>query len=116
MYAHDTSQDVSDKSVDVIESKLQEKFKLCAEWMLRNKLSINIQKTLCMLIGTTQRLLKCRNLNIDFNGVRIEFVKQAQLLGAYIDSSLSWDTHVEFVSKKIIRKLAVLKRVSYFMP
>jgi hypothetical protein len=28
----------------------------------------------------------------------------------------SWDAHVEFVSKKIIRKLAVLERVSYFMP
>ena len=40
----------------------------------------------CMLIGTTQRLLKCRNLNIDFNGVQIEFVKQAKPLGVYIDS------------------------------
>jgi hypothetical protein len=60
MYADDTSQDVSDKSVDVIESKLQEDFKLCAEWMLRNKLSINIQKTKCMLIGTTQWPLKSK--------------------------------------------------------
>jgi hypothetical protein len=42
MYADDTSQDVSDKLVDAIESKLQEDFKLCAEWMLSNKLSINI--------------------------------------------------------------------------
>jgi hypothetical protein len=42
--------------------------------------------------------LKCRNLNIDFNGVQIEFVKQAKLLGVYIDSTLSWDAHVEFVS------------------
>jgi hypothetical protein len=84
MYADDTSQDVSDKSVDVIESKLQEDLKLCAEWMLRNKHSINIQKTQCMLIGTTQRLLKCRNLNIDFNDVQIEFVKRAKILGVYI--------------------------------
>jgi hypothetical protein len=60
--------------------------------------------------------LKCRNLNIDFNGVQIEFVKQARLLVVYIDKTLSWDALVEFVSKKIIRKLAVPKRVSYLMP
>jgi hypothetical protein len=69
-----------------------------------------------MIIGTTQTLLKCKNLNIDLNGVGIEFVKQPKLLGVYINWTLSWDAHVEFVSKKIIRKLAILKRVSYLMP
>jgi hypothetical protein len=39
-----------------------------------------------MLIGTTQRLLKCGNSNIDFIGIQIEFVKQAKLLGFYIDN------------------------------
>jgi hypothetical protein len=42
-------------------------------------------------------------------------VKQAKLLGVHIDATLSWDAHVEYVSKKIIRKFAVLKRGSYFL-
>ena len=60
-----------------------------------------------MLIGTSKRLQKCRNLSINFNDVQIEFVKQARLLGVYIDNTLSWDVHVDFISKKILRKLAV---------
>lgn len=84
--------------------------------MIKNKLSINLQKTQCMLIGSSKRLQKCRNLNINFSGVQIEFVKQAKLLGIYIDNTLSWNAHIDFISKKIIGKLAVLRRVSYFMP
>jgi hypothetical protein len=60
MYGDDSSQNVSYKYVYVIELKLQKDFKFYVEWMLRNKLSINIQKTestQSMLIGTTQRLL-----------------------------------------------------------
>jgi hypothetical protein len=69
-----------------------------------------------MLIGTTERLLQCGNLDIDFKGVQITFVKEATLLGIYIDDTFSWDAPVEFVTKKVIGKLAVLKSVSYFMP
>lgn len=62
-----------------------------------------------MLIVSSKRLQKCRNQNINFSGVKIEF------LGVYIDNTLSWNAHIDFISKKILRKLAVLRRVSYFM-
>lgn len=42
MYADDTSQDVNDESVDVIEKKPQEDLNLGIEWMIKNKLSINL--------------------------------------------------------------------------
>lgn len=51
-------------------------------------------------------------MNIYFSGVQIEFVKQAKLLGVYIDNTSSWNVHIDFISKKILGKLAV----SYFMP
>lgn len=43
-------------------------------------------------------------------------MKQAKLLGVYIDNTLSWDAHINFISKKILGKLVVLRRVSNFMP
>lgn len=76
MYADDLSQDVSEKSVGVIEKKLQEDLKLSTEWMIKNKLSINRQKTQCMVIGTSIRLQNCKNLNKSVSGVQIEFVKR----------------------------------------
>lgn len=43
-------------------------------------------------------------------------LKQAKTWGVYIDNTFSWNVHVEIITKKIVRKLVVLKRVSYFMP
>lgn len=42
MYADDTSHNVNDESVDVIEKNPQEDLKLGIEWIIKNKLSINL--------------------------------------------------------------------------
>jgi hypothetical protein len=62
IYADDTSQDVTDKSVDIIETKLmwsQKQYEL-DEWkQINNELEKN---TVYMLVGTKQRLSKCRKI------------------------------------------------------
>lgn len=44
MYADDTSQDVTDKSVDIIETKLICDLKSSMNWMNENKLTMNLEK------------------------------------------------------------------------
>jgi hypothetical protein len=60
IYANDTSQDVTDKSVDIRETKLICDLKSSMNRMNENKLTMNLKKTQCMLVGTKQRLSKCR--------------------------------------------------------
>jgi hypothetical protein len=48
IYADDTSQDVSDKSIDTIEYKLKEDLFNSMQWMKRNKLTMNLKKTQCI--------------------------------------------------------------------
>lgn len=115
IYADDTSQDVSDKSVDIIEYKLKEDLICAMEWMKNNKLTMNLKKTQCMLIGTIQRLSKCRKLCIEVNNVIIETVDVAKLLGVNIDCSLTWSYHIDCLTKKISKKIGVLGRLKSFM-
>ena len=49
IYADDTSQDVCDKSVDVIVEKLTADLFNSLKWMERNKLTMNLKKTQYML-------------------------------------------------------------------
>jgi hypothetical protein len=44
----------------------------------------------CMLIGTKQRLVKCRKICIEINNVVLETIDVAKLLGVNIDCTLSW--------------------------
>ena len=46
IYADDTSQDVSDKSIYTIEYKLKDDLVNSMQWMKRNKLTMNLKQTL----------------------------------------------------------------------
>jgi hypothetical protein len=54
IYADDTSQDATNKYVDTIEKKLICDLKSSMNWMNENKLTMNLKKTQCMLVGTKQ--------------------------------------------------------------
>ena len=60
IYADDTTQDISHKSIDVIEQKLHEDLLNSMQLMERNKLTMILKKTQCMLIGAAQKLSKVR--------------------------------------------------------
>lgn len=68
--------------------------------MNKNKLTINLKKAQCMVIVTEQRLRNCRNLSTQVDGVIIENVSCAELLGVYNDKCLTWSKHVDILSKK----------------
>ena len=101
IYADDTTQDVADKSVDVIERKLKDDLLHSIEWMQKNKLTINLKKTQCMLIGTPQRLSKCRKRFLNVGDIFIENVKCAKLLGVYIDECLTLSNNTEVICRNL---------------
>ena len=68
-----------------------------------------------MLIGTKQRLVKCRKICIEINNVVLETVDVAKLLGVNIDCSSSWSYHIDILAKRISKKLGVLRRLKSFM-
>jgi hypothetical protein len=68
-----------------------------------------------MLIGTKQRLVKCRKICTEINNVVLETVDVSKLLGVNIDCSLSWSYHIDVLTKKISKKLGVLPWLKSFM-
>lgn len=100
MYADDTTQDVSDKCIDVIEYKLHRDLINTLEWMNKYKLSINFKKTQGMVVCTEERLGTCRNMSIQVDSVIIENMSCAKLLVVYIDKCLTRSEHADILSKK----------------
>jgi hypothetical protein len=69
----------------------------------------------CMLIGTKHMLVKCRKICNEINNDVLETVDVAKLLGVNIDFSLSWSYSIDILTKKISKKLGVLRRLKSFM-
>ncbi len=76
-----------------------------------NKLSLNIAKTECMIIGSRQRISAMDDrITVEINDCEVGKVDSIKSLGVYIDKHLNWSTHACILRKylgKLLRQLAL---------
>ena len=117
MYADDTTLTTSAEDPCVLEHKMNYDMNLIQSWLSANKLTLNVKKTKYMLIGSQ---FKLSQINSDFtvkvNNTPLERVIKHKSLGVQIDESLNWRPHIHTISKKISAGIAILRRVSHFIP
>ena len=113
MFADDTNISLAALTLSELENLLNRELRNVNLWLKVNKLSLNITKTECMVIGSRQRLNVNTdgNINIAINDQPIKKVKETETLGMAIDQHLAWSKHVEEKSKKISSAIGARKRV-----
>ena len=82
-------------------------------WAIANRLSINIDKTKCLLISN---VFQSDNINIFLNGQCLEFVHFTKFLGVTIDDKLKYVKHVEEICCKVSKSLGIIYRIRDFIP
>ena len=83
-------------------------------WFKLNKLSLNPNKTKAMLFHSPQKHVNPININI--NGIPIEFVEQFNYLGIILDKHLTWKFHIATISQKISRTIGIMCKLKRFLP
>ena len=86
------------------------------EWLIINRLSINITKTKYMLFHPRQKDVSHMTLEPTLNGEKIEQVDSFNFLGVVIDKHISWKYHAEMLSNKISKYCGVLSRLKNYLP
>ena len=85
-------------------------------WLAANKLTINLSKTEFLLIGSRQRLSGFHTTPLlTINGKQITQASSAKSLGVIIDENLSWEDHIQSISKKVASGIGALKRIRHFV-
>ena len=117
MYADDTNLTFAANDPYTIESKLNQDLAKVSDWLIANKLTLNISKTEFMVIGSYQRLSRFdRSPALIIDNMPIKQVAVAKSLGVYVDEHLSWNAHISHISKKIASGINALKRCRPFVP
>lgn len=101
-----------------MERRINEDLQHIWGWLNTNKLKINVKKTKAMVIGTRsclRSMIGNNGLNIEIEGQQIEIVERFKYLGVIIDPELKFNQHVDYVCKKISKKLGVLRRCSGYL-
>ena len=91
---------------------LNQEFQKVYKWLLANKLKLNIAKTTYLIFSKRNKNINLIYLNINDNV--IEHVHQFNFLGLHLNSRLTWNTHMEEISKKISRTIGVLKKTTAY--
>lgn len=84
---------------------LQKDIKNVNIWLKMNKLKLNENKTKIMEINMTS------NMTIEINNKIIEKVESIKYLGFVIDKNLKFKEHIDYICKKIGKKIGFFKRI-----
>jgi len=76
-------------SIEHVNEVLQLELNLVSEWIMENKLRLNVLKTKCMVIGSKYALRTDNKLSLSLQGATMEQVEEVKLLGVTIDETLS---------------------------
>ena len=102
MFADDTNITVSGKSIKEAEVAINADLNNIREWLLSNRLSLNLVKTEYLLIGSRHNINTLEEQPRVFIGDEpIKGVQVTKTLGVKIDQFLTWDSHIDQISKNI---------------
>ena len=116
LYADDTAIFCKSSDIGFIRNALAQDMETVAEWLRLNKLTLNVSKTKTMVFGTPHMLKENPKLVMQQDGVEFEQVSTFKYLGLMLDSSISFESHLGTLTKKVSSRLGVLGRVRKFLP
>ena len=116
MYADDTLIYVCHNDIDVIEKCLNEDLASLSKWLDRNVMKANVSKTKTMILGTSTRINRIRDVNIIMNGTAVERVNTFKYLGITIDANLKWNDQINNICRKMCNSLGIMRRIKPFVP
>ena len=83
--------------------------------MLANNLVVNKAKTVALLVFPQARS-STTSLTLNFDNRMVQPSESAKYLGIFVDEHLSFKPYITFLETKIARSVAVLAKLSYYLP
>ena len=93
LFADDTTLFASGSDERLLVCSLEHDLTIISDWFKANKLTLNKNKTMCMLFNSKGRMKNNPSISID--GEAIPFVDHKKFLGVWIDNKLNWKEHTE---------------------
>ena len=116
MFADDTYITTTGNSLTQVINFVNSDLSYISEWLLANKLSLNITKTEHMFIGSDDMLNKISDaVAVHFGNNPIKRVHKSKSLGIIIDERLSWTDHIDVLSRKVSSAIGGLRQARPFV-
>ena len=112
LFADDTTLYKTHRNLNYLKWCIQDDMQTLADWFKANKLTLNLEKTICLLF---QQSGSCKELELVVDSVTIRTSKETKFLGMWLDQHLTWSTHIQKLVTKLKRNINLLKHGNRLM-
>ena len=116
LFADDTNLLFYDHNLDSLIRNTNQQLATISKWFQINRLSLNIQKTKFTIFHKPRQQLPPHDHVIELANNKIEQTDVIKFLGAYIDSTLTWQYHIKYKCTQILKVLGVISQFKNNMP
>ena len=117
IYADDTNLTFTACNIPELQEQMSVDIQCLKNWLIANKLTLNVIKTEFMLVGSRQRIATMtENINTFLNRISLNRANCSKCLGVEIDELLTRDTHIASVSKKVSSGISIMRKIKPFIP
>jgi len=121
LFADDTNILYANKNLRTLETIINNELCKVSEWLISNKLSLNIAKSNFVIFHPYQKKLDYEISialydNESQRRVSLDRKDHVKYLGVIIDSGLTWKSHIENISLKISKTVGIISRLRHFVP
>ena len=99
-----------------VNSMLDEEINRVYEWLVANKLVLNIGKTKYMIFHPYQKDITALTPTLSINGVAIEKVEQFDFLGVTLDEYINWKPQTNKLAVKLSKYSGILNKLKRYLP
>ena len=115
LFADDTSIFISNKNVEELETIVNSELVNISDWLISNKLTLNVSKSNFIIIHPPQRK-RNKQVTIKINGENLEEKSHTKYLGVLIDKNLNWKAHIHHINLKLDKGFGMIAKIRHFIP
>ena len=112
LFADDTTLYKTHRNLIYLKWCLEDDLCTLSDWFAANKLTLNLDKTVCMLFQKNNKNIE---IELKVKDMIIVNQKETKFLGMWLDQSLSWHSHIQKLILKIKRNKYLLNNGKHLM-
>lgn len=109
LFADDTLLYIAATNLEEARRKINMELDNLNKWLCANQLKLNVGKTKAMVLSSSGNF---NDIDITIGNDKIHCVEEMKYLGVIIHKNLKTSAHVEYICKKIAKKIGFLARIS----
>ena len=114
LFADDANLFYSDKKLSDLELVLNVELQKVHIRLCSNKLSLNVNKSNFVIFHSSQKK-QTSTVTLTINNEILKEEKCVKYLGTYIDSNPNWRNQVNYMKKKVNRRIGILSKICYYV-